>query len=92
MWEFKTWHLTNKATFHMSGKVHRHNVQIRRTENLHAIIEHVRDSPKVNVFCAISKMKVYRPVFFMERTITGRTYLDMLENLLMSQMNEDSED
>ena len=32
------------------------------------------------------------PFFFMERTITGRTYLDMLENWLMPQMNEDSDD
>ena len=38
---------------------------------------------KVNVLLAISKMKVCRPFFFMERTITGRTYLDMLENWLM---------
>ena len=28
----------------------------------------------------------------MERTITGRTYLEMLENWLMPQMNEDSDD
>ena len=52
-------------------------------------IEKVEDPwPKVNVFFAISKMKVYGPFFFMERTITGRTYLDMLENWLMPQMNE----
>ena len=29
---------------------------------------------------------------FMKRTITGRTYLDMLENWLMPQINEDSDD
>ena len=28
----------------------------------------------------------------MEHTITGRTYLDMLDNWLMPQMNEDSDD
>ena len=50
------------------------------------------DSPKVNVFCAISKMKVYGQFFFVQCTITGKTYLDMLENWLMPQMNEDSDD
>ena len=54
-----------------------------------AIIELVRDSPNVNVFCAISKIKLYRSFFFVERTITGRTYLDMPENWLMPQMNEE---
>ena len=55
---------SNEATFHVSGKVNRHNVRIWGTENPNAIIEHVRDSPKVNVFCAISKLKVYGPFFF----------------------------
>ena len=52
----------------------------------------MRDSPKVNVFCAISKMKVYGPFFVKERTVTGRTYLDMLENWLTPQMDEESDD
>ena len=43
-------------------------------------------------FAAISKMKMYGPFFFMERTITKRTSLDMLENWLMSQVNEDIDD
>jgi hypothetical protein len=44
----------------------------------------------VNVFCAISKKKVYGPIFFAEHTVTGMIYLDMLENWLMPQLNEDS--
>jgi hypothetical protein len=35
-------------------------------ENLHVTLEHERDSSKVNVFCAISKEKVYGPFFFMK--------------------------
>ena len=56
-----------------------------------ATIEHVRDSPKVNVFCAVSSCKVYRPFFFAEATVTGINYLDMLQLWLMSQLQEDSE-
>ena len=44
-------------------------------------MEHQRDSPKVNMFCAISSQKVYGPFFFAEEIITGMTYLDMLQTV-----------
>ena len=43
-------------------------------------------TPKVNVFCAISSQKVYGPFFFAGETITGMTYLDMLQLWLMLQL------
>ena len=46
---------SDEVTFHTNGKANRHNVRIWGEENPHATIEHQRDSPKVNVFCAISK-------------------------------------
>jgi hypothetical protein len=30
-----------------------------------------RDSPKVNVFCAVSRRRVFDPFFFAEKTVTG---------------------
>jgi hypothetical protein len=69
----------DESTFHVTGKVNTHNCRIWGSENPRASLEHVRDSPKVNVFCALSKEKVYGPFFFMEKTITGIVYLDMLE-------------
>ena len=60
--------------------------------NPHATIVHVHDSPKVNVFCAVSFCKVYGPFSFAEPTVTGINYLDMLQLWLMSQLNEDSKD
>lgn len=80
---------SDEATFHLSGKVNRHNVRIWGTEHPHTIVEYERDSPKVNVFCAISRHKVYGPFFFAERTVTGHTYLDMLTEWLMPQLEED---
>lgn len=77
---------TDEATFHISGKVNRHNVRIWGTENPKAYVEHVRDSPKVNVFCAISREAVYGPFFFTETTVTGMIYLDMLQLWLMPQL------
>jgi hypothetical protein len=41
---------SDEATFHVCGKVNRHNVRISDMENPHATVEHVRDSPKANVF------------------------------------------
>ena len=50
---------SDEATFHLTGKVNKHNTRIWGTAHPHSTLEHVRDSPKVNVFCAISKKRVY---------------------------------
>jgi hypothetical protein len=83
---------SDEATFHLSGKVNRHNVRIWGTENPRVVLGNVRDSLKVNVFYAISNENVYGPFFFEEPTINGIGYLHMLENWLMPQLNEDSND
>lgn len=49
---------SDKATSHLGGKINRHNVRSWDSENPPVIYEHKRDSPKVNVFCAISNTKV----------------------------------
>jgi hypothetical protein len=77
---------SDEATFHVSGAVNCRNVRIWGSENPHAYVGHQRDSPKVNVFCAISSQKVYSPFFFAEETVTGMTYLDMLQLWLMPQL------
>ena len=79
-------HFSDEATFHISGAVNRRTVRIWGSEYPHACVEHQHGSPKVNVFCAISSQKVYVPFFFAEETVTGMTYLDMLQLWLMSQL------
>jgi hypothetical protein len=37
------------STFHLSGKVHRHNVCIWGTENPHMRVQHESASPNINV-------------------------------------------
>jgi hypothetical protein len=83
---------SDEATFHLCGKVNRHNVRIWGSENPHAYVEHVRDSPKVNVFCAIANNKVYGPFFFIEQTINGIVFLDMMTEWLIPQLEQDSAD
>jgi hypothetical protein len=51
----------NESTFHLSGKVNKHNVRIWGIENPRELVQYTRDSPKVNVFCAVSHTKVYGP-------------------------------
>jgi hypothetical protein len=48
---------SDEGIFHVSGAVNRRNVGIWGSENPHAYVEHQRDSPRVNVFCAISGQK-----------------------------------
>jgi hypothetical protein len=49
---------SDELTFHLSGKVHGHNLRIWGTENPHTIVQHERASPKINVFCALSTRNV----------------------------------
>jgi hypothetical protein len=72
--------------------VNRHNVHIWGTKQPHAQIEHQRDSPKVNVFCVVSCEKVHSPFFFTEATVTGSSFLDMLDNWLLHQLNTNYND
>jgi len=77
---------SDEATFHVSGAVNTRNVGIWGSENPHAYVEHQRDSPRTNMICAIFSQKVYSPFFFAQETVTGMTYLDMLQLWLMPQL------
>jgi hypothetical protein len=67
--------LNSEATFHLRGKVNRHNLTTCGSQNLHQVIKHVQDSPKTNVFSNA------------EATIKGHKYLDMLERFLVPQLD-----
>jgi hypothetical protein len=83
---------SDEATFHLYGKVNRHNVRIWGSETPHTTSEHIRNSPKLNAFCAMSKQKVYGPFFFAESIVTGAFYLGMMQEWLMPQLDGDSDD
>jgi len=54
----------SEATLHLSGIISRHNVPIWGLQNPQEALEYERDSPKINVFCALLQTKVYGPFFF----------------------------
>jgi hypothetical protein len=76
---------------HVCGKVNRHDVRIWGTENPHATVEHVRDSPKENAFLPFPLAKFTDRFSFEEPNVTGMNYLDMLQLWQMPQFQEDSE-
>lgn len=79
---------SDEATFHISGKVNRHNCRIWGTENPHEDMEHERDSPKVNVWCTLGRDQIIGPYFFEDRIINGGIYLDMLQNYFIPQLEQ----
>ena len=66
---------SDEATFHLTGKLNKHNTRIWGTEHPHSTLEHVQDSPKMNVFCVISKKHVYGPFLFEGTTVNSEAYL-----------------
>ena len=79
---------SDEATFHVSGIVNRHNVRIWGIENPRAYLEQERNSPKVNVWCALLHNRVIGPFFFTEQTVTQDSYLAMLEEYAYPQLAE----
>ena len=59
---------TDEAYSHVLGKVNQHNVRIWGSENPHMVIEHIRDSPKVNVWCGLLHDRLVGPFLFAEDT------------------------
>jgi hypothetical protein len=77
---------SDESTFHVCGIINRHNGRIWGSESLHAVREYERDSPKLNVPCAVSRHEVIGPFFFQEKTLNGTNYLDMRELFAVPQM------
>jgi hypothetical protein len=67
---------SDEATFHVSEKVNKQHVHIWGSQHPHAILKHIRDSPKVNVWYGLLRDRLIGPFFFAEATVTSRNYLD----------------
>jgi hypothetical protein len=59
----------DEATFHTNSVVHRHNFCIWGTENPREIIQHVRDSVKINAWCGLLHKKKLSDPFFSLRPL-----------------------
>ena len=77
---------SDETTFHVSGKLNKHNVRIWGSEQPHEIRKLERDSPKVNVGCGIMCNRVIGPFFSHETTITADVYLNLLTEYVAPQL------
>ncbi|KAJ4430952.1 hypothetical protein ANN_19545 [Periplaneta americana] len=80
---------SDESTFHVCGIVNRHNCRIWGSENPHVVRELERDSPKINVWCGLTHEIVIGPLFFVENTMNGNVYLDMLQNYAIPQIPQE---
>ena len=80
---------SDEDTIHTCGHVNRHNCRIWAEDQPNVMQEWERDTPKVNVWLGLTKSTVYGPFMFIEKTVTGNVYLDMLEQFLEPQLISD---
>ena len=70
---------SDEATFHTSGYVHTQNCRIWSTEKPTEVYEYQDNTPKVNVWCAMSSNCIIGPYFF-DDNVNGANYTKMLDS------------
>ena len=70
---------SDEATFKLNGNINRHNCVYWADSNPRVILERDVNLPGVTVWCAIASEGIIGPYFF-QNTVTGESYLEMLEN------------
>ena len=73
---------SDEANFHLSGRVHKQNCRIWGYEKPTQFETEPLHSPKLTAWCMVSSNCVIGPYFFEDQTVTGKNYLNMLENYL----------
>ncbi len=79
---------SDEATFYLNGLVNKHNIRYWSETNPHFTIETVMKSPKLNVWCAMSKNRLIGPFFFEDDTVNGKNYFSMLETFFIPEVRK----
>ena len=77
---------SDEAIFHLSGKVNKATCRIWSTDNPTWITEAPLQSDKVVVWVALSKDGLIGPYFFPDKTVTGASYLSMLNDFFLPRI------
>ena len=72
---------TDESTFKLNGLVNRHNCVYWGLDNSNIIMPVALNAPGITVWAGISYEGIIGPYFFND-TVTGATYLDMLQNFV----------
>ena len=88
----RTWYYSvTRPCFFVNGEVNRHNVRYWSQLNPPLLDPSKKQGcQKIMVLCGLWKAHVLGPFFF-EENVTGETYLNMLKNQLMPQLDALSE-
>jgi len=78
---------TDEATFKLNGQINRHNCVYWASENAHVMSSVELNEPGICVWAGIHAGGLIGPYFF-DGTVTGQTYLELLEDL-RAQMDVD---
>jgi len=82
--------MSDEAHFHLNGSVNKQNCRYWAAENPQQLHERPLHSPKVTVWCAVSKFGVIGPYFFEEHgittTVTSERYIEMVRTYLIPQL------
>lgn len=83
---------SDEAHFHLNGAVNKQNFRYWAENNPRLICEKPLHSPKLTVWCAVSKLGIVGPYFFEEGgqtvTVNSERYVLMLENFLQPRIEE----
>jgi hypothetical protein len=78
---------SDEVTFHVNGVVNRYNCRFWGSQNPHVTCELERGNPEVNVWASLMHDKLIGRFFFLEKTVTKCSYLDMLELYVLPQQD-----
>ncbi|KAL4107251.1 hypothetical protein QTP88_017631 [Uroleucon formosanum] len=84
--------MSDEAHFHLDGFVNKQNCHYYAAENPQSLHERPLHSPKVTVWCAVSKKLIIGPYFFEEQgntvTVNSARYIEMLNNFFKSELRK----
>lgn len=78
---------TDEAIFKLSGTENRNNTTFWSTTNPHAVSIHKLNQPGLTVWAGVCSLGIIGPFFF-EETVSGQSYLNMLNNFIIPQVNQ----
>jgi hypothetical protein len=64
---------SDRATFPISERVNLRNCQMWEGEYPHMVQEHVRHSPRVNIWSRLTCVCIFGPLSFVEGTVNGQS-------------------
>ena len=82
---------SDEAVFKLNGQINKHNCVYWNSENLHHNLQKSVNLPGISVWCAISSRGIIGPYFF-DTTVTGDSYLSMLQSWFWPQVAEQADE